>query len=199
MSLRTRFSPLGGASLPFKAGTILYEADGATAKTQWLTLPQGIYELTACGAGGTAAAYLNLYAVMCYAGGGSGGFVACDVKIPKGRYLFFPGTTNVRNAGVLAEDGTEMFIAYNGSNAYQQSNTLIPVVAGAGGGVLYPSKFEIVNQYYWTGGNNGSYVVGGNAAGGASVDPYKGYGKGCTAGLSDTGTGYIKLVYKGKY
>lgn len=199
MSLRTRFSPLGGASLPFKTGTVLYEADGATAKTQWLTLPQGIYELTACGAGGTAAAHLNLYAINCTAGGGSGGFAKVDVKIPKGKYLIFPGTTNVRDSGIQTEDGTQMFLAYNGSNAKQQSNTLTPVAAGAGGGVLYPSKFEVVNNYNWTGGNNGAYSVGGSGAGGASVDPYNGYGKGADGGTSNNGTGYIKLVYKGKY
>lgn len=199
MGLKSLFNPLGVSSLPYSTGTILYEANGATEKTQWLELPQGIYELTACGAGGYSAAHVNMYNVMCYASGGSGGFAKVDIKIPKGKYLIFPGTTNVRDSGILAEDGTEMFLSYNGGNAGGSGNLVNPVAGGAGGGVLYPCGFEEVYRYAWTAGNSGSSAIGSTPAGGASVDPYLGYGKGCSAGANDTGTGYIKLVYKGKY
>ncbi len=198
MALRTKFNPLGVNNLPYKIGQVLWAADGSSAPTQWFDLPQGIYEISAVGAGGTGLSGLNMYAVTGYAGGGSGGFAICNVKIPKGKYLFFPGATNVRDAGVLAEDGTAMFIAYNGTNATSSDNLVTPVNAGAGGGVLYPSKFEIVQSKHWTGGNNGSYNLGSAAAGGASVDPYSGYGKGADC-PGDPTTGFIKLIYLGRY
>lgn len=196
MGLKSLANPLGASSLPYPVGTVLYEANGSNQPTKWLTLPKGIYEITACGAGGTA--YTGVYGNFYVAGGGgSGGFAKCDVKIPAGTYLFFPGATGTRDAGVLDNNGTPMFIAYNGRNGAFGSG-------GGGGGVLYPSNFEVVTQYNWTGGNSGAYAsialpMTCTAAGGASVDPYGNYGAGATANGAGAGAGYIKLVYKGAY
>lgn len=196
MGLKSIFNPLGVNFLPYTINTILYEANGANAPVVELNLPKGIYEITACGAGGNA--YAGVYGSAYIAGGGgAGGFAKCDVKIPAGKYLFFPGANGIRNAGCLAESGEEMFIAYNGGDGAFGSG-------GAGGGVLYPSKFAIVTTYNWTGGNSGQYnaiqlPLTCAAAGGASVDPYLGYGRGATANGEGAATGYIKLIYKGTY
>ena len=204
MSIRTKLSPLGYPTKPFKKGEIIVLLDLKDAvpeKHQSIIkkLPKNKYFIKLVGGGGGDGGAYG--AGIWYGSGGSGAAFIGRLLLSKGTYRFTCGSRGNNTPGVNQPGGTDG-ISSKLEKLKSDGTWEILIEAGGGktgiwlggpgdGGII-DVRSEIIDYKIKQNGNPGKTGgMTGDLLGGESL--YNGYGHGCgTYGTGGTG-GYVEL------